>query len=69
MKYILSSKEWDRIQVLINDASSYVDNAYVEAYNNSCPTGDIKYDTSIKRILSHIEEAQKKIQRLKDLTS
>jgi len=69
MKYILSRNEWEDIGRLIEDISSIVDNVYVEAYGIQHITGDIKYDNSIRRIVSNIEEAQRKLQELKDLTS
>jgi hypothetical protein len=41
----------------------------VEAYQHQQCTGDIKYDFSIKKIVADIEEAQKRLNDLKDLTS
>jgi hypothetical protein len=67
MKYLLNSKEWEEIRRLINDTKSFVDTAYVEAYNAQ-DHSVMQCKASMKRILAFIEEAQKTIQKLDNIT-
>jgi hypothetical protein len=68
MKYILSRKEWEKIQTLLDKIGVLVDTIYVESYEQF-RTGDIKYDESRTKIYGLAKELQDKVNNLKDLTS
>jgi len=68
MKYILSRKEWEKIQTLLDKIGVLVDTIYVESYEQF-RTEDIKYDESKTKIYGLAKELQDKVDNLKHLTS
>jgi hypothetical protein len=66
MKYILSRKEWEEIQKLVDKINVNVDCMYVKSCHMN-RTGNIKYDSFVKEVKELIEEAQESLNKLKEI--
>lgn len=68
MKYILSRKEWEELNRLVDTISTKVDCIYVKCMQRP-KTGDIMFDRFRDEIYEIIQEAQEELNKLKDNTA